>query len=136
MVYDYITISYDTNSANAKTFDIMTMNNPILIPDTPTEWSGTLNGATVSSEGIGKQQYSIEILCRYGETRGGYGDMAFLKSIFTSAGMLRWFRDWNNTSGTYHLLNKGAWKDAFSRQSATVDAANSVYFVKLELRAA
>lgn len=134
MVNEYIKISYDTNFTNVKRFDIMVINNPILIPDTPTEWSGTLNGSTVSSEGIGKQQYSIEILCRYGETRTDYGDMTFLRSVFTSAGMTRSFVDWNNTITTVHLLNKGAWKDSFTVQSATIDATNSVYFVKLELR--
>lgn len=133
---EFISIGTDTTSGTAKKFDIIKLNNPILIPDTPTEWSSTLDGSTVSSEGIGKIQFSLDAMVRYGETRSGYGTMANMVSVFTSAGMQRYFVDWFGTVYTVHLLNKGGWKDNFDRRSATVDAANSLYFVKLELRVA
>lgn len=133
---EYVTLGSTTSSGSGKKFDIMTLNNPILIPDVPTEWSGTLGGLTVSSEGVGKYQYSLEVLVRYGETRSGYGTMADMLTIFTATGMLRYFLDWFNNANTVHLLNKGDWKSNFIRKSATVDAANSIYHVKLELRVA
>jgi hypothetical protein len=132
---DFVVISADSNIANGKKYDVMKIDTPIVLPDTPTEWETAIGGNTIVSEGVGKKRWEFQILVFYGETRVGYGTMANIVSVLTTAGVTRAITDWYGTTySTVKIINKGDWKGIMDRKSPTIDSARSAYFVKLEFR--
>jgi hypothetical protein len=136
---EYVEISITGNIAGAKKLDILEIETPIPIKDTPANHGVNLNGGSFYSIGVGKKVWKFIAGIYYGDARSGYATMTDVKAIFeaeTSTAILLKFRDWfDATVYDAYLLNKGA-GDAFEMVSATIDSASSYYKVTFELRQA
>lgn len=136
---NYVEISITGNIAGAKKLDILELETPIPIQDTPITAGPNLNGTSYYSIGVGKLTWKFTAGIYYGDARSGYATMADIKAIFnatTSTAILLKYRDWlDATVYDAYLMNKGA-GDSIELVSATLDSANSFYKVKFDLRQA
>lgn len=132
---DYVEISTTGNIANSVRFDVFKINTPYPIPDTPMEWSQTLDGSSVQSFGSGRLVWDFECMVYYGETRVGWGNIASVYAIFAGTSLVPLkFRDWRNTTVYDAILTNKGKTDSLELISATQDAATSLYNVKFTLR--
>jgi hypothetical protein len=136
---NYVEISITGNISGAKKMDILEIENPIPINDTPATAGSNLNGGSYYSIGVGKLTWTFTAGIYYGDTRSGYATMTDIKAIFnatTATAILLKFRDWlDATVYDAYLINKGD-PTAIELVSATIDSATSYYKVKFQLRQA
>ena len=139
MSNNYVEISITGNIAGAKKLDILELETPIPILDTPVSGGSNLNGGTFYSIGQGKLTWKFTAGIYYADARSGYATMTDIKAIFnavTATALLLKFRDWMDaTVYDAYLMNRGA-ADSLELISATIDATNSFYKVKFDLRQA
>lgn len=108
---DYIEISTTGSIAGALKYSILPSSPNVDGFQTPTEVSGTLNGDTVMSFGVGKQAWDFMVLANYGGAPTGWGKLSDLKVLFTTTSAATLFiRDQSSTVYEVLLVNKGEYQ--------------------------
>jgi hypothetical protein len=139
MTYSYIQLSNDAGSTYKK-YDLAFTSSPVIpIPDTPSEYSATLNGDSVVSFGASKNFWKLELQVIKGDTRSGYGTLADALGLFSSvtaaANNIRLrLMDYDTVATTYQTVLTNKTRPELECLSVDHYAADAVYRVGLELR--
>jgi hypothetical protein len=139
MTYTYVQISSDAGSTYKK-YDLEFTNAAVYpIPDTPSEWSATLNGDSTVSFGASKYVITLPLQVLRTDTRTNYGSLSdalgYFSAVTTAANQLRVrLMDYDTAATTYTcvLMNKS--RPDVTCKSVDPYAADSVHVLELQLR--